>query len=176
MSEMAKCSDELLRRSFEVNFFAHQYVAQGRRPGFLSVRASEEHFFLMLRKSAFNPGPGFRALLLSQKARGHRPSCGKYAIELGKIGVRVECRQRPTRVQTHLFGRRAFWRAGPRRAASRSKNTSKATFLGQEVFGRRRRPSLRFSGVGPKKNHRGGAAGRWRERRRFPTLMDCTHP
>jgi len=78
-------STEELKRSFDVNFFAHQYLAASATHvlrmqgvgGFLLFNAS---------KSAFNPGKGLGAYAIPKAAV--IALMKQYAIECGSIGVR----------------------------------------------------------------------------------------
>src|SRR6185295_17713761 len=99
MQDMATCSEKMLRDSFEVNFFAHQVVAQAavrifkrqRRGGVLLFNAS---------KSAFNPGPGFGPYTVPKA--GVIALMRQYAVELGAEGVRCNA-VNADRVRTSLF-------------------------------------------------------------------------
>ena len=82
---MAEVDSATLKQSFEVNFFAHQYVAaaavkvmqaQGRG-GFLLFNAS---------KAAFNPGPGFGPYALPKAAVVALTK--QYALDYGAQGIR----------------------------------------------------------------------------------------
>jgi rhamnose utilization protein RhaD (predicted bifunctional aldolase and dehydrogenase)/NAD(P)-dependent dehydrogenase (short-subunit alcohol dehydrogenase family) len=98
-SPMKNCDDRLLRKSFEVNFFAHQNVAKSavavfERQGFgdcLLFNAS---------KSAFNPGPDFGPYTLPKTAVIGLMK--QYAIELAPLGIRSNA-VNADRVRTHLF-------------------------------------------------------------------------
>ena len=84
--EIGTLADNVLRQSFELNFFAHQTVAQ---QGVKVMKAQGIGGVLLFNasKQAVNPGPGFGAygapkaatLLLSRQ----------YALEYGGIGIRA---------------------------------------------------------------------------------------
>ena len=98
---IAEVSDDLLRKSFEINFFAHQNVAKAavtvfrrqKRGGVLLFNAS---------KSAFNPGPGFGPYTLPKAAV--IALMRQYALELGAEGIRCNA-VNADRVRTGLFAK-----------------------------------------------------------------------
>ena len=84
--QMADLPDADLRRSFELNFFAHQHVAQAavrvwRRQGTGGV------LLFNASKQAVNPGPAFGAYGTAKAAL--LALMRQYALELGAEGVRV---------------------------------------------------------------------------------------
>ena len=90
---------ELLRASFEVNLFAHQWVAAGVAA---ILRAQGLGGFLLFNasKSAFNPGPEFGPYSVAKAALVALMK--QYALELGPIGVRVNA-VNADRVRTELI-------------------------------------------------------------------------
>ena len=97
--DMANCDPSVLRKSFEVNFFAHQNVAQATARVFERQKLGGCLLF-NASKSAFNPGPGFGPYALPKTALVALMK--QYAIELGKIGVRCNA-VNADRVHTRLF-------------------------------------------------------------------------
>jgi NAD(P)-dependent dehydrogenase (short-subunit alcohol dehydrogenase family) len=96
---MAACSEDDLRKSFEINFFAHQHVAQAavrvfRRQGLGGV------LLFNASKSTFNPGPGFGPYTLPKS--GVVALMKQYAVELGAEGIRSNA-VNADRVRTGLF-------------------------------------------------------------------------
>ncbi len=129
MQDMASCSDELLRRSFEINFFAHQHVAQA------AVRIFERQgaggvLLFNASKSAFNPGPGFGPYTLPKA--GVIALMRQYAVELGSMGVRVNA-VNADRVQTGLFADGLLAKRAQARGLS-LKEYVEGNLLKQEVF------------------------------------------
>lgn len=117
-----------LKRSFEVNFFAHQYVASAvtqvlRRQGtggFLLFNAS---------KSAFNPGRGFGPYAIPKAAL--IALMKQYAIEGGSLGVRSNA-VNADRVRTGLLSQEDV----ERRARARGLDPDayyRSNLLGREV-------------------------------------------
>lgn len=99
ISKMASCPDELLRKSFEVNFFAHQNVAR------TAVQIFErQHLGGVLlfnaSKSTFNPGPEFGPYTLPKASV--IAMMKQYAVELGAIRVRCNA-VNADRVRTGLY-------------------------------------------------------------------------
>jgi rhamnose utilization protein RhaD (predicted bifunctional aldolase and dehydrogenase)/NAD(P)-dependent dehydrogenase (short-subunit alcohol dehydrogenase family) len=82
---MAELPDETLRRSFELNFFAHQEVAKA------AIRILREQrmggaLLFNVSKQAVNPGPDFGAYGASKAAL--LALVRQYALELGPDGIR----------------------------------------------------------------------------------------
>ncbi|HHZ09431.1 MAG TPA: bifunctional aldolase/short-chain dehydrogenase [Rhizobiales bacterium] len=82
---IGEIDDELLRKSFELNFFAHQSVAQN------AVRIFKQQgtggvLLFNTSKQAVNPGPKFGAYGLPKAATLFLSR--QYALEYGAIGVR----------------------------------------------------------------------------------------
>ena len=82
---MAELDDEVLRRSFELNFFAHQAVAQAAARVF-RAQAMGGVLLFNVSKQAVNPGPDFGAYGTSKAAL--LALVRQYALELGPQGVR----------------------------------------------------------------------------------------
>jgi len=83
---MLKLPDEVLRKSFEVNFFAHQRVAQTAVTVMKQQRLGGVLLF-NVSKQAVNPGPDFGAYGTSKAAL--LALVRQYALEHGKDGIRV---------------------------------------------------------------------------------------
>ncbi len=97
--EMASLSDEDLRRSFEVNFFAHQTVAKAAAARFLAQGLGGVLLF-NVSKQALNPGVGFGAYGLAKSAL--LALVRQYALELGPQRVRVNALN-PDRIRSGLL-------------------------------------------------------------------------
>ena len=82
---MAELDDEILRRSFELNFFAHQAVAKAAAKVFRAQGMGGALLF-NVSKQAVNPGPDFGAYGTSKAAL--LALVRQYALELGPEGVR----------------------------------------------------------------------------------------
>jgi rhamnose utilization protein RhaD (predicted bifunctional aldolase and dehydrogenase)/NAD(P)-dependent dehydrogenase (short-subunit alcohol dehydrogenase family) len=100
-SAIDDCSASLLRQSFEVNLFSHQWVSscvtrvlrsQGRG-GFLLYNAS---------KAAFNPGAGFGPYAIPKAAL--IALMKQYALEGGQYGIRSNA-VNADRIRTGLFSK-----------------------------------------------------------------------
>jgi rhamnose utilization protein RhaD (predicted bifunctional aldolase and dehydrogenase)/NAD(P)-dependent dehydrogenase (short-subunit alcohol dehydrogenase family) len=129
MHDIASCPDPMLRQSYEVNFFAHQYVAQA------AVRIFERQglggvLLFNASKSAFNPGPGFGPYTLPKA--GVIALMRQYAVEVGKIGVRVNA-VNADRVQTGLYAGGLLAKRAKARGLSLDEYI-KGNLLGEEVF------------------------------------------
>lgn len=84
--EMAGLDDADLRKSFELNFFAHQAFAKAAAAVF-STQARGGQILFNLSKQAVNPGKGFGAYGLPKAAAFFL--LRQLALELGPQGVRV---------------------------------------------------------------------------------------
>lgn len=82
---IGEVSDELLRRSFELNFFAHQSVAQNAVRIF-AMQGTGGVLLFNTSKQAVNPGPNFGAYGLPKAATLFLSR--QYALDYGAIGVR----------------------------------------------------------------------------------------
>lgn len=83
---MATLPDADLRASFELNFFAHQHVAQAALAVFRAQGLGGQLLF-NVSKQALNPGPNFGAYGISKAAL--LALVRQYALEEGEAGVRV---------------------------------------------------------------------------------------
>jgi NAD(P)-dependent dehydrogenase (short-subunit alcohol dehydrogenase family) len=92
---MATLADADLRASFELNFFAHQSVAQAALAVFHSQDRGDAggrpvlggQLLFNVSKQALNPGPNFGAYGISKAAL--LALVRQYALEEGEAGVRV---------------------------------------------------------------------------------------
>jgi NAD(P)-dependent dehydrogenase (short-subunit alcohol dehydrogenase family) len=96
---MVDLPDEALRRSFEINFFAHQNVA---RAAVSVMRAQRLGGVLLFNvsKQAVNPGPSFGAYGTSKAAL--LALVRQYALEHGADGIRVNALN-PDRIRSGLL-------------------------------------------------------------------------
>ncbi len=84
--EMADMPDETLRKSFELNFFAHQSFAKAAAVIF-STQGRGGQILFNISKQAVNPGKGFGAYGIPKAATMFL--LRQLALELGPLGVRV---------------------------------------------------------------------------------------
>ncbi|MGE3304992.1 MAG: bifunctional aldolase/short-chain dehydrogenase [Rhizobiaceae bacterium] len=82
---IGEIDDALLRKSFELNFFSHQTVAQNAVRLF-KLQGTGGALLFNTSKQAVNPGPNFGAYGLPKAATLFLSR--QYALEYGKIGVR----------------------------------------------------------------------------------------
>jgi rhamnulose-1-phosphate aldolase/alcohol dehydrogenase len=83
---MLDMPDAVLRKSFEVNFFGHQQVAQAA-VGIMKKQRLGGVLLFNVSKQAINPGPDFGAYGTSKAAL--LALVRQYALEHGKDGIRV---------------------------------------------------------------------------------------
>jgi len=83
---IGEISDKLLRKSFELNFFAHQSVAQNAVRIF-QMQGTGGVLLFNTSKQAVNPGPNFGAYGLPKAATLFLSR--QYALDYGAIGVRA---------------------------------------------------------------------------------------
>jgi NAD(P)-dependent dehydrogenase (short-subunit alcohol dehydrogenase family) len=96
---MATLSEEALRRSFELNFFAHQAVARAAA-GVFRAQGLGGVILFNVSKQAVNPGPDFGAYGTSKAAL--LALARQYALEHGVDGVRVNAIN-PDRIRSGLL-------------------------------------------------------------------------
>jgi len=84
--EMSELDDAVLRKSFELNFFAHQTFAKAAANLF-AVQGRGGQILFNVSKQAVNPGKGFGAYGLPKAATFFL--LRQLALELGPKGVRV---------------------------------------------------------------------------------------
>lgn len=126
---MADCPEDLLRKSYEVNFFAHQTVARRAIDIFRRQQIGGVLLF-NASKSAFNPGPGFGPYSLPKA--GLIALMRQYAIESGSLGVRVNA-VNADRVRTHLFDEGLLAKRAQARGLSVTEYLA-GNLLGEEVY------------------------------------------
>lgn len=83
---IGEVSDETLRKSFELNFFAHQYVAQAATRIMLAQGIGGCLLF-NVSKAAVSPGPDFGPYALPKAATF--ALVRQYALDYGKDGIRA---------------------------------------------------------------------------------------
>lgn len=83
---MATLPDETLRKSFELNFFSHQHVAQNA-VRVLRAQGTGGALLFNASKQAVNPGPDFGAYGIPKAAT--LALARQYALEHGRDGIRV---------------------------------------------------------------------------------------
>ncbi len=83
---IATLPDDVLRRSFELNFFAHQHVAQ-HAVRVMRAQGTGGALLFNVSKQAINPGPGFGAYGAPKAATFLLAR--QYALEHGADGIRV---------------------------------------------------------------------------------------
>ena len=96
---MATLSDSVLRQAFEINFFAHQSVAQAAIR-LWRVQKTGGTLLFNISKQALNPGPDFGAYGTSKAALV--ALMRQYALEHGADGVRVNGLN-PDRIRSGLL-------------------------------------------------------------------------
>lgn len=128
-ADMANCPDELLRKSFEINFFAHQNVAKAAVAIFRKQRLGGALLF-NASKSAFNPGPGFGPYTLPKA--GVIALMKQYAVELGSEGIRCNA-VNADRVRTALFAKGLLEKRAQARGLTVEQYVS-GNLLGEETY------------------------------------------
>jgi rhamnose utilization protein RhaD (predicted bifunctional aldolase and dehydrogenase)/NAD(P)-dependent dehydrogenase (short-subunit alcohol dehydrogenase family) len=83
--KIGEVSDETMRASFELNFFAHQYVAQAA-VGIMGRQKTGGVLLFNASKQAVNPGPNFGPYGLPKAAT--LALARQYALEYGAEGIR----------------------------------------------------------------------------------------
>jgi len=119
---------ETLRRSFEVNFFAHQLVAQAA-VRILKVQGLGGVLLFNVSKQAVNPGPDFGAYGTSKAAL--LALVRQYALEHGAEGIRVNA-VNADRIRSGLLDGETIARRSKARGLSESEYMA-GNLLRQEV-------------------------------------------
>ena len=83
---IGEVADEVLRQSFELNFFAHQGVAQ-EAVGIMQKQATGGVLLFNVSKQAVNPGPNFGPYGLPKAAT--LALMRQYALDYGEDGIRA---------------------------------------------------------------------------------------
>ena len=82
---IAEVSDEILRKSFEDNFFSHQYCAS-EATKIMKLQKNEGCLLLNISKQSVNPGKNFGPYGLPKSALLNL--CKQYAVDYGSYGIR----------------------------------------------------------------------------------------
>src|SRR5262249_49656756 len=96
---IAELPDEVLRRSFEINFFSHQNVAR-EAVAIMKAQRLGGIILFNISKQAINPGANFGAYGTSKAAL--LALMRQYALEHGKDGIRVNALN-PDRIRSGLL-------------------------------------------------------------------------
>jgi rhamnose utilization protein RhaD (predicted bifunctional aldolase and dehydrogenase)/NAD(P)-dependent dehydrogenase (short-subunit alcohol dehydrogenase family) len=122
---MAELPEEVLRKSFELNFFAHQNVAQAAAQVFRRQDIGGVLLF-NVSKQAVNPGDGFGAYGAPKAAL--LALTRQYALELGREGVRVNA-VNPDRIRSGLLTDAMI------ASRAQSRGVSEADYMGGNLLG-----------------------------------------
>jgi rhamnose utilization protein RhaD (predicted bifunctional aldolase and dehydrogenase)/NAD(P)-dependent dehydrogenase (short-subunit alcohol dehydrogenase family) len=82
---IAEVSDEILRKSFEDNFFSHQYCAS-EATKIMKLQNNEGCLLFNISKQSVNPGKNFGPYGLPKSALLNL--CKQYAVDYGSYGIR----------------------------------------------------------------------------------------
>ena len=126
--EIATLEDAVLRRSFELNFFAHQNVAQAATRIMLAQGTGGALLF-NTSKQAVNPGKNFGAYGLPKAATLFLSR--QYALEYGRFGIRSNA-VNADRIRSGLLTDEMIAQRSKARGVSESDYLS-GNLLGQEV-------------------------------------------
>jgi rhamnose utilization protein RhaD (predicted bifunctional aldolase and dehydrogenase)/NAD(P)-dependent dehydrogenase (short-subunit alcohol dehydrogenase family) len=126
---MAEIDDAVLRKSFELNFFGHQYVASNAVRVMRRQRMGGVLLF-NVSKQAVNPGPNFGAYGTSKAAL--LALVRQYALEHGGDGIRVNA-VNPDRIRSGLLTD-AFIAERARARGVSEREYMGGNLLGQEVL------------------------------------------
>lgn len=123
---MADMPEEVLRRSFEINFFSHHYVA---RAAVRIMRAQRMGGCLLFNvtKQSVNPGPNYGAYGTSKAAL--MALMRQYALEHGRDGIRVNA-VNPDRIRTRLLDDDMI------RTRAKSRGVSTEEYMSGNLLGR----------------------------------------
>jgi len=122
---MLNMPEEQLRKSFEVNFFGHQLVAQAAVRIMTKQRLGGVLLF-NVSKQAVNPGPDFGAYGTSKAAL--LALVRQYALEHGKDGIRVNA-VNADRIRSGLLNNETIT------ARAKARGLSEADYMGGNLLG-----------------------------------------
>ena len=125
---IATLDDAVLRRSFELNFFAHQSVAQNA-VRIMKLQGTGGVLLFNASKQAVNPGANFGAYGLPKAATLFLSR--QYALEHGKDGIRVNA-VNADRIRSGLLSDAMIASRSSARGLS-EKDYMAGNLLGQEV-------------------------------------------
>jgi rhamnose utilization protein RhaD (predicted bifunctional aldolase and dehydrogenase)/NAD(P)-dependent dehydrogenase (short-subunit alcohol dehydrogenase family) len=125
---MAEMPDEVLRKSFEINFFAHQNVARAAVAVMKRQKLGGALLF-NVSKQAVNPGPSFGAYGTSKAAL--LALVRQYAVEHGADGIRANALN-PDRIRSGLLTPKMIESRAEARGLSASAYMA-GNLLGEEV-------------------------------------------
>lgn len=123
---MDDMDDDLLRRSFELNFFAHNKMAQSA-VRIMKAQGTGGALLFNVSKQAVNPGANFGAYGLPKAATMFLMR--QYALECGQYGIRANA-VNADRIRSGLLDDKMI--AG----RSKSRGLSEADYLGGNLLGR----------------------------------------
>jgi len=118
--------DEVLRRSFELNFFAHQYVAQAAMRIF-TAQAMGGALLFNASKQAVNPGPDFGPYGLPKAAT--LALMRQYAVDYGALGITANA-VNADRIRSGLLNGKAI------ASRSRARGVSERDYMAGNLLGR----------------------------------------
>ncbi len=124
-SAMDEMDDDLLRRSFELNFFAHNKMAQ-QAVRIMKAQGTGGALLFNVSKQAVNPGANFGAYGLPKAATMFLMR--QYALECGQYGIRANA-VNADRIRSGLLDDKMI--AG----RSKARGLSEADYLGGNLLG-----------------------------------------
>lgn len=122
---IGEVSDTVLRQSFELNFFAHQSVAQAA-VGVMRRQATGGALLFNASKQAINPGPDFGPYGLPKAAV--LALARQYAVDYGAEGIRANC-VNADRIRSNLLSDAMI------AERSRARGLSEQAYMGGNLLG-----------------------------------------
>ena len=162
---IASSTTRSLRKSFELNFFAHQTVAQNA-VRIMKAAGHRRRAPVQRQQAGGQPGREFRRLWAAKAATLFLSR--QYALEHGADRIRVNA-VNADRIRSGLLTDDMIAERSSAPRASRRDEYMAGNLLGLEVTRRRRRPGLPASGARAN-DHRRRHHGRWRQHRRRVAL------
>ena len=123
---IGEVDDEILRESFELNFFAHQSVAKAA-VGIMKAQGTGGCLLFNTSKQAINPGPDFGPYGLPKAATLFLMK--QYALDYGSDGIRSNA-VNADRIRTGLLDDEMI------AARSQARGVSEADYMGGNLLGR----------------------------------------
>jgi rhamnose utilization protein RhaD (predicted bifunctional aldolase and dehydrogenase)/NAD(P)-dependent dehydrogenase (short-subunit alcohol dehydrogenase family) len=123
---IGEVDDEVLRRSFEVNFWAHQFVARAA-VRVLQAQGTGGCLLFNASKQGVNPGPDFGPYGLPKAAT--LALMRQYAVDYGRDGIRA-CAVNADRIRTALLDEDAI------ASRAQARGVSAETYMAGNLLGR----------------------------------------
>ena len=161
-------AEDIMRKSFELNFYGHQRVAQAAVKIMLA-QGTGGCLLFNVSKQAVNPGPNFGPYGIPKAAA--LALMRQYALDYGADGIRANA-VNADRIRSGLLTPDMITSRSKARGVS-EKDYMSGNLLGREVTAEDVAQAFLAPGAGAE-NHRRRHHGRWRQHRRGDAVIACS--